>query len=436
MAASKKASNKVSTETNAKEIKALKEHISQLEHSNKDLKEKVNMQHSNKKPKSFLGFLRNAGVIFFVTLSIVTFMLFNITSWVKATLLDTDTFVETTRPLIEQPAVQKTLQEEITSAIFENINVEEELSNALPENVAFLAGPLAGQVESFTYDKVGEVLESEQLEGLWVTTLETVQKTLLEYITNDQSDGVININDLYGYASDQLQDTQIAFLLNKQLPDSVGQITLIELPYFDEVKSTVNFVDKLPIVLLITSALSFIMALLLAINMRKVITVTVILSFIMTAATLLAIYIMGIITANQANPEYADAVKEIYVVITDPLIIRTQGYLALLGVVLAIMLITSKVGFVTKSATYLNKLSINTMKKYVPKFDVPSWLEWTITSNKVLCWTIFYTLLVVIGLRVPPNADQVITAFIIASVTSLIIYLATLVLTTAKSKTK
>lgn len=406
--------------TEAKDVDELKAKISQLESENKQLHAKL---HDAPKNRRLLTGLRTFSVTFFIVLSVVTFMLFNISSWVKTTLLDTEAFVNTTSPLIEQPAVQQALQDEITRVLFENINVEQELQRALPENVAFLAGPLSSQVESFANEKIGEILNSDQIANIWGATLETVHSALIDYLQDETKDGVVSINELYQYAGSQLQDSQIAFLLNKQLPDKVGQITVAQIDWVPQARSYVNWIEGLPVVLIMVSIASALTAILLALNKKRAIIVILSMTFLMMLSTLVAINIGSSVVGDQVQAKYSAAATEVYDVITSPLMLRTEGYLALLGAILLVLFASSNIVYVKQTRFYADLYATKTINRLAPRFTRPSWVEWFLDNKLAILWTTFVMLFVAIGFRIPPVYSQVVTAFVTSTVVTGILYL-------------
>ncbi len=100
--------------------------------------------------------------------------------WASNVLSDTDQYVETVAPLADDPAVQDAIANEVTTAIFTNLDVEAVTTEALetfaaqpdvPPRVAAalpgLAVPIVNGVESFTRDQVETLLASPQFATLW-----------------------------------------------------------------------------------------------------------------------------------------------------------------------------------------------------------------------------------------------------------------------------
>ena len=392
---------------NKKGVETLQTRIEKLEAENIKLKHELS-ESENKKQKVPYKWLRNSGTIFFVTVSIVCFMLFNIASWVKNTVLDTDTFVATTQPLIAQPAVQETLQRDISNALFEKVNVEEELQKALPENIAFLSGPLSSQIESFTSNKIGEVLASPQLYQLWGQSLETVHSKLIDYIKNDSADGVISVNDVYAAVSGQIsEDSRLSFLTNRQLPPKLGTITLTEITWLPQVRSYVDALTVTPLVFLGISLASLVAAVALAFNRRRVALLTGILLMVMMFATLAALAVGNWQAGEYVQPQNKAFVEAVYSTITQPLETRTLGYASLFSTLVLVGLLTSKIRWIVKVRYAIDGKLVHWARAVLPGVTPPSWLISFSSHIGIVCWILFAVLFIVIGLRLPPEYTEI-----------------------------
>lgn len=393
-----KSSSKVSPEE-------LESKIKKLEAENSKLKSELTKENQPKKPYKFL---RNSGTVFFLTLSIVAFMLFNLSSWLKSTVLDTETFVATTQPLIAQPAVQDTLQRDISNALFEKVNVEEELQKALPENIAFLSGPLSSQIESFTSNKIGELLASPQVYQLWGTTLENVHSKLIDYIQNDNADGVISVNDVYVAISNQIsEDSRLSFLTNRQLPPKLGTITLKEITWLPQVRSYVDILTATPLVFLGISLASFIAAIALSFNRRRVVLLAGILFMVMMFATLAALVVGYWQAGEYAQPQNKAFVQAVYSTVTQPLETRTLGYVSLFSVLVLVGILTSKIRWIVKARYAIDGKLVQFARSVLPRTAPPSWLISFSSHIGIVCWILFTVLFVVIGLRIPPEYTEI-----------------------------
>ncbi|NRQ36399.1 hypothetical protein HII36_31870 [Nonomuraea sp. NN258] len=87
--------------------------------------------------------------------------------WGARTTLNTDRWVATVADLPAQPQVADAMATYLTSEVFTALNVERRLAEALPPEVAFLAGPVTGAVRDQTKTLVVKFMATEQFRTLW-----------------------------------------------------------------------------------------------------------------------------------------------------------------------------------------------------------------------------------------------------------------------------
>lgn len=148
-----------------------------------------------------------------ITLACVLAPLSVASVWASSELSDTEQYVETVAPLADDPAVQDALAAEITTTIFENLDVEDLTSEALatiaaqpdvPPRVAAalpaLATPIANGVQSFTRDQVDSLLASPQFAQLWAQVNRVAHEQVVKLLEGNQGgavsaqDGTITLN--------------------------------------------------------------------------------------------------------------------------------------------------------------------------------------------------------------------------------------------------
>jgi hypothetical protein len=88
--------------------------------------------------------------------------------WLRNQLLNTDQYVETVTPLASDPAIIRATAADITASLFENVDVEKEARDALPNRAKFLAAPLAAGVRAVAEQAAQRALESDFFESVWV----------------------------------------------------------------------------------------------------------------------------------------------------------------------------------------------------------------------------------------------------------------------------
>jgi hypothetical protein len=107
--------------------------------------------------------------------------------WAGRTTLDTDRWVETVTPLDQDPAVRAAVSATLTDQVFNTLNVQQRVQEALPPRAAFLATPLTGQVRTYVQSSVNKVLASPQFAQLWPEMNRVAHKQVMAILNGDSN---------------------------------------------------------------------------------------------------------------------------------------------------------------------------------------------------------------------------------------------------------
>lgn len=136
--------------------------------------------------------------------------------WIKDTALNTDSFVEQLAPLSTDPAVQKAVANAVSNEILKAVDLQQRLSEVLPEQIGFLAGPLDNTLKQFVQRTTLSVVSSQQFTNLWDKTLRKVHKNLITLLSGDKLRGITVTNGVVTLDLTPIRDKVMAKL------DSVG----------------------------------------------------------------------------------------------------------------------------------------------------------------------------------------------------------------------
>lgn len=158
-------------------------------------------------------------------------------AWARRTVSNTDTFVSVVGPLASDPAVQEAMARKITDALFEALDVQQELTDVLSEQapqLVFLAGPITESVEGFVRDQVQKLLATEEFQRFWREGLALVQRDVVAVLRGDSpyvqvvaGKVVLNYLPLVNDALRQVAST-VSGLIGKPVP--VPEITADTIP--------------------------------------------------------------------------------------------------------------------------------------------------------------------------------------------------------------
>ncbi|HSE10669.1 MAG TPA: hypothetical protein VLB29_18540 [Nocardioidaceae bacterium] len=208
--------------------------------------------------------------------------------WASSVLSDTDQYVETVAPLADDPAVQAAVANEVTRAIFENLDIQGITTEALqtiaaqpdvPPRVAAalpgLAGPITNGVESFTRDQVDAVLASPQFASLWAEVNRLAHEQVVKLLEGNQGgavsaqDGAITLN--LGPIVAQVQDRLVAggFELAANIPTVDRSFTLAQSDAITEAQGLYSLLNTLGVWLPIVALALLVVGVLLARDRRR-----------------------------------------------------------------------------------------------------------------------------------------------------------------------
>lgn len=296
-----------------------KQKISSLKAENKALKAQLSKLETVDKPKKQFGW-KVLGVILATGLAGAMLVVGNLVFWTGRTLTDNKRYVEATQPLIQNQAIQEAIANKATTAIFNNIDVEQIAQDALPSRAQFLAPSIANQVKTFTNDQIENIVTSNKFQEVWQTVNAGAHQRLLKAIKNYQGDGTFDINDLYGRISERLQDSKLSFLANKTLPASVGSITIVSTPNLPKAHWIVVNLWWIRLLSIALFILLTILSIWLAKNRRKMFVIITSLYALLMLATLIALRITKTIAVNHIAAEYQLAATAVWDIVLKSLI--------------------------------------------------------------------------------------------------------------------
>jgi hypothetical protein len=126
--------------------------------------------------------LRAVAAAVAVVVAVASFSLALPGAWARRTVADADTYLAVVGPLASDPAVQEALAREITTAVFEALDIQGKLTAVLTDKapqLTFLAGPIANSVQGFVQDQVLKIVASPQFQQFWTDANRLVQAQVI-----------------------------------------------------------------------------------------------------------------------------------------------------------------------------------------------------------------------------------------------------------------
>jgi hypothetical protein len=89
-------------------------------------------------------------------------------TWAHRTLLNTDTWVATMGPIVDDPRVIDALATELTDQVVAAVDIDELARQVLPDRASGLAVPITAAIEQYIRELARNLLATQQFKDLWV----------------------------------------------------------------------------------------------------------------------------------------------------------------------------------------------------------------------------------------------------------------------------
>lgn len=170
--------------------------------------------------------------------------------WGQRTLTDTETYVETVAPLVEEQAIKDALvnrtTETLMTTVEQNDVVQQTLAELPPAVVVKLAPAISGAIESLVTQVATQFVNSPKFQEFWVVANTKLQEGLIRLLSGDTTDGalqlegdqvVLDTEPIAKAVQDELVARGLTVLEGKELPPAADQsIVLMDAPQLREAR--------------------------------------------------------------------------------------------------------------------------------------------------------------------------------------------------------
>lgn len=172
--------------------------------------------------------------------------------WAQRTVNDTTRYVQTVAPLLEDAQVQNVLADEITTALFNQVDVKNLLEEALPPKAAPLSGSIENGLQSFVRGQVLNALETPAAQEAWNRANEELQSQIIAALKGEPSGSVsisgdtivLDTGDLIEEIKSILVQRGFSFLDRIPVPAAADrQIVLVESAQVTKVQTIYRLSD-------------------------------------------------------------------------------------------------------------------------------------------------------------------------------------------------
>lgn len=292
--------------------------------------------------------------------------------WGRRNALNTDRWVETVGPVVEDPAVQQALANWTTTEIMSLIDPQAYFESVLPERGQALAAPLTSALRGFVEDEVDTFFASDTFDRLWVEVNRRAHTRVVAVLEGDtgnlqiEGDNVemnlvpvinqvlaqiseaspeilgrtvdlptVTVDDIPQDAIEKIEDA-----LGRDVPDDFGQFTVFQAQRLEQVQDAVSVFERLVVATVVAAVLLLALALWVSPRRRRT------LIQLMVGITLGVVLLrrLGLRLEDDvvdvAKPDNQDAVRVVVGAFVSSLLDATAWILAITVAVLAIALLT------------------------------------------------------------------------------------------------
>ncbi len=274
---------------------------------------------------------RHLAVALLIVLGCVITAGASVTVWLKSVALNTDTFVATVGPLSRKPAVALAIGDFAVDALFQEINAEQAVADALPEEASFLAAPLVGAMENFSRDVAAEVISSDVFSAIWTTAVRLAHEAALSLLRDEgglfyisRGEVTIDFSDLLGAVQDKLASTGLAFLEDLPISEDSGKIVVYQAAQLAQIQQALTILDRAGIILPLLALVAFGVALWVSLWRRQTLLyIGAGLSVTMALSLAILAWVRSQVLAEVSSELYRNAVEAVWEIVIGGLIGQT-----------------------------------------------------------------------------------------------------------------
>jgi hypothetical protein len=284
--------------------------------------------------------------------------------WGHRTVIDSERYIATVGPLIEQPEVQAALSESVTNAVVAKADTQNQVQSLLggllnnDKLVGAIAAPIASGINTLIGDLVTKFIASDQFNTVWIELNKAAQKGVVAVLEGGQSgpvqvqgdNVVLDISSAFAVIQQHLVDSGITAAANVTIPQSDRQVVLFTSTALGQIRFIYSLTS--PILQWLPLLVAAMFALSIALARRRARTVVATGIVVTVTAFLLTIGLaigQTAFTNQLSGTPFGPASQVFWDTLLEYLIIGVQGVLTL-GIVL---IVAGWFGGLTKSAAYV-----------------------------------------------------------------------------------
>ena len=193
--------------------------------------------------------------------------------WLDRQLLNTDNWAASSSQLLDRPVVRNQAAAYLTDELYERVDVEAEIRDALPPRAQILAAPAASVLRDRVEFRARKMRERPAVQALWEDANRTAHQMLMRVLEGggtivSTENGTVVLN-LKALLAELQKQAGFGGRVGGALPESAASITVMESDQLGTAQDVAKAIDGLPILLTGLSLALFGAALLVAPSYRR-----------------------------------------------------------------------------------------------------------------------------------------------------------------------
>ncbi len=200
---------------------------------------------------------RRASVVGLLVLGCGLTLLSVVAIWLRVTLLNTDRYVSTVAPIAAEPAVQKAVADQLSTAINSKIDFDALARQVLPDRADVLAPAIASGVQSQIHSRLSEFTASPRFQELWTNANRQAHSRIVALLTGGRSKRLelqgdtvyLDLSPAVQRVKDALNERGLTRISAAIPPTVDGKIKLVQSSAITDAQSAIKLLKAAAIVL-------------------------------------------------------------------------------------------------------------------------------------------------------------------------------------------
>src|SRR5262245_20871588 len=221
--------------------------------------------------------------------------------WARGEVLNTDNYVEAVDQLAADPVIQDAAATRVSEAIFERVDLNNRIAEALPGDQRILLGPITEAVQTWVTDEIDRFFASDEWQRIWEEVNRAAHKTLMAVLTGEgrgqiHVEGgkvILDLSPLVTNIESRLDERGLKIFDRITGGEPVNtEIVIIDSPELEKARRAIDLLDRFAIVLTFVVAALILCFFIVAPSKRKAI-MQFGLALAISMAVLLALLALG-----------------------------------------------------------------------------------------------------------------------------------------------